>query len=300
MRHVHHIVRPRLAHKAQNFEYLLKMQVLLISHDVKAFVEIVSLFAVYRRREIARRIQRRAVASDEKARGHLVALEPDDLCAVRKFEQSFFLKLVEYGLHFVVVKTLSRIRVERDVEALVYPVDLFHRHFFEVTEKRERFFVAVLYLLEPGARFVVERRVFFCLFVVFHVYIEKRLDSALVDVLAAAPLLISHDEFAELSAPVSEVVDAYDLITQRTEYPAQRAAYRRIEKVSHVEGLCDIHRRKVYADGLARSFLRPAVTHALGQDLFDDARSDHLFVEGKIDVAADRLRLFEEIVSAYA
>ena len=50
VRDVHHIVRPGLAHKAQHLEYLFEMKVLLIRYNVQTLIEIVSLFAVYRRR----------------------------------------------------------------------------------------------------------------------------------------------------------------------------------------------------------------------------------------------------------
>ena len=132
------------------------------------------------------------------------------------------------------------------------------------------------------------------------VNIEKSSYAALVYVLFIAPLFVRDDEFAELRAPVSEVIYADDLIAERAVYPAQRAADNGIEKVSHMERFGDIDGRKVDAYRLSRPYLRSAVVFAFRQYLFDDRRCDHLLVKRKVDVSADGFSLFEEIVRADA
>ena len=79
---MHEVPVPLLAHQLYHLEKLFEMKVLLIRHDVQALVKIVGALAVKRRREIPRRIQRRAVRLDQKTGTHAPFLQVDDLGAV--------------------------------------------------------------------------------------------------------------------------------------------------------------------------------------------------------------------------
>ena len=299
VRDVDHVVRPRLAHHPQHLEQLLEVQVLLIGDDIEALGKVVRLFAIDRRRKVARRVQRRAVAAHQKAGRILVLGEADDLSAVALFEQALGFELVEHGLHLVVVEALAGVGIEGHAETVVDPADLFHRDVFEPLEQTESLVVAVLDLLEPRPRLVFELGAFFRLRVEFDIYIKKSAHAFLLDLLAVAPLLERDDKFAELSAPIAQMIDADDVVPERAVDAVERRADRRVEHVPHVEGLGDVDGRIVDANGLARALFAAAVCVALAEHALDDVRRDRLFVKRKVDVRSDRLRLFEEVVAAY-
>ena len=55
------ILVPVVTHKFNDLKPLLKVQILLISHNVQAFIKVVSFLAIKRRGKVARGVKRRAV-----------------------------------------------------------------------------------------------------------------------------------------------------------------------------------------------------------------------------------------------
>ena len=116
---MYEVFRPFFAHEFENLEHLFEMQILLIGNNVQALIKIVSVLAVDRRRQIAGRIQRRAVRTQDQTGGHIEFVEIDDLCALALFEQFLFVELVDHGLHFIRVEPFASITVERDMQFIV-------------------------------------------------------------------------------------------------------------------------------------------------------------------------------------
>ena len=114
-----HIRRLFKTCKLEHLEQLFKVKILLIRHDVKAFIKIIRLCSVISRRQITGGVKRRSVALYQKARGHIVGVEIYHLGAVADFKQSLFVKHIEHRLHFVVVKTLAVIAVELNFKTVV-------------------------------------------------------------------------------------------------------------------------------------------------------------------------------------
>ena len=275
-----------------------EMQILLACHHVQALVEIIRLFAVERRRKVARGVQRGPVRAHEQAGRHVVA-QAHYFCAVVVHEQALLREKVENGLHFVVIETFARIGIERHVKALVDFLHLFQSGLFEAVEDGKRFFVAVFYLLEPGARLVVQHGVFLRFLVEFHVYIHKRTHSALFYILVVTPQFVSHYKFAELRAPVAQMVYSHRVIPRLFVQAVERRAQNRVQQMPYMERFGDIHGRVVYAHRLAPAYIAVSVIFARGQHLFQHVFGIGLLVEGKVDERTRGLRLFQKVVTAY-
>ena len=213
VRDVNEIFRPRFAHEFEHLENLSEMKILLIRHDVKALIEIITLFTVTSRREISRSVKRRAVRAQYYARRHSVFFEIHDLRALARFKQSFFFEFVDNGLHFVVIKTLARVRIEGNIEFFIYFFDFFKRKFLKLIEKTDAFFVAFFDESEITSRLVVHLGVFFAFLVVLDVKTGKFLYSALFDFVFTAPMFVSVNEFAELRTVVAEMIYSDGIIS---------------------------------------------------------------------------------------
>ena len=137
------------------------MEILLISHDIKVFVKIVMLFAVNGGGKITRGVQRSAVRLKYKTRRHTVFFKVDNHCPLAFGKQVFRLELVDYGLHFVVVKTFARIGIEFYAQSVVNSLDFLKRDVFELIEYFQGAAVAVLDFFEPRPAFRLQTFVFF-------------------------------------------------------------------------------------------------------------------------------------------
>ena len=130
---------------------------------------------------------------------------------------------------------------------------------------------------------------------------SRRPLTPLLSISSLSPhFFVSDDQFAELRAPVSEVIDTDDVIAERAVYAVKRRADRSIEHMSHVERFGDIDRGIVYAHGLAGAFFGPAVLAALSERPVQHLAGYGLFVQSEVDVRTDRLSLFQKVVRAYA
>ena len=213
VRHVEKIFIPFLSRKFQHLEPLPEVQVLLTCHHIKALIEVIRLFAIERRRKVARGVQSGAVRTHQKAGRHIVA-KAYHFRAVVVHQQTFLRKQIEHGLHFIIVKALPGIRIERDVKAFIYLLHLFQSGSFEAVEYVQSFLVPVFYLLKPSASFVVQLGVFLRFLVKFDIYIHKRTHAALFYILVVAPKFVCHNEFAELRAPIAQMVYAHRVVAR--------------------------------------------------------------------------------------
>ena len=184
------------------------MQVLLIRDDVKAFIEVIMLLTIARGGKVARGVKRRSVRTQYNTRRHSVLFEIHHLRAFARFKQPFFTQFVYDGLHFIVIKTLARVRIESNIEFFINFIDFFKREFLEFIEQPDAFFVAVFDKFEVFSRFVVHFGIVFAFLMVLDVQAREFFHAALFDFFRATPTLIRVDEFAELSAVVAEMVYA--------------------------------------------------------------------------------------------
>ena len=284
-----HALVPVVAHELDDLEQLLEVQVLLIGDDVEALVEVILVVAVERGGEVAGDVERRAVAAQHDRRRHAVVIQHDDLRTLRFGEQALLAQLIDDGLHLVVVEALSRVGIERHAQQVIDALGILERDLLEPGEDLHGLGVAVLDPLEPGAALVLERRVLLRLLMEADVQIDHRLHAALLDLLAAAPLLVGADHLAELGAPVAEVVDAHGGVAVEVVDAAEAVADHRGGQVADVEALGDVDGRVVEAHGLALAHVAGAPAAGMGQHGFDDA-AGHVAARGEhVQVAADDL-----------
>ena len=64
-----------------------------------------------------------------------------------------------------------------------------------------------------------------------------------------------YDEFAELSAPITEVIYTDDVVSQMLENAVKRAADNGCGKVSDMERFCNVYGTIIYANRLARALV---------------------------------------------
>ena len=271
------------------------MQALLIRDHIQALGKVVCLFAVERRRKVARGVKRRAVRLDYKARRHAVLLQIHYVCAVGFLEQLLFAQFLDHRAHLVHIERFARIGVELNAQHIVYAICVLERQILEPLPYGYGLFVTGFNLLEPCAALVIQRRILFGLGVELYVQIAQRLHAALLNHFAAAPVLICRYHLAELSTPIAQMVYAHALIAQERINLIQCIAQRRGGQMADVETLCYIYRGIVYADSLARAHVAGAVFFTLIQHFADHAGRVQRLVDEEIQIAAHGLYAAEEI-----
>ena len=288
-----HALVPLVAHQIQDLEELLEVQVLLIGDDVKTLVKVIFVVAIERSGQIAGDVKRRAVAAQHQRRGHVVIVEIDHLRALAFHQQALFLELGHDRIHLVVVESLAVVAVELDAQQIVHALGILKSHGLEPGEDLEGFLVAVLNLLEPGAAQIVQSRILLRLGVELHVQIDHRLHTALFDLFAVAPELVSGDHLAELAAPVAQVVDAHGLVAVKVIDALKAMADHRRGEMADVEALGDVDGGVVQTHGLALAHLGRAPRAGLGQHGFDDARGHVGAADEDVHIAAHNLDVID-------
>ena len=109
---MHQVFSPGTAHQLQHLKHLLKMQGLLISYDVQAFMKIIFLLAVNGGGYVPRRIKAGAVLFNYYAGGHIIFIQHYHLRAFALPKQSFFLQFGYYGLPFILIKAFAGIGIK--------------------------------------------------------------------------------------------------------------------------------------------------------------------------------------------
>jgi len=155
-----HTIRPLVAHEVEDLEELGEVQVLLGCDDVDHLVELVLLPAFDRAADVARDVQRRAVALLDDRLGELVLLEVDD---ERALVLGHELHLLQLGDGRLLARQrdlrLARVRVEVDVEPAVDLLRLGDRQRPELLPHRDRLRFLILHPPEEGARGGMRRAV---------------------------------------------------------------------------------------------------------------------------------------------
>ena len=282
-------MRPRIAHELDYLEPLAEVQVLLVGDDVEAAGKVVRVLAVERGGDVARGVERGAVAAQDDAGRHLVGGQVDDLRALVELEQPLLAQLVHDAAHLVVVKALAGIAVETDVHEREHLLHLGERDLLEPVEQRGGLRVAVLDLFEPGAGPVVERLVALGLPVEAHVELDQLVHAAALDGFAVAPGLVGADHLAELRAPVAQVVDAHAVIAHVVVDAVERVADHGAGQVPDVQRLGDVDRRIVDAHVAPGAHVAAAVAVALAGDALQHGARLRGAVEREIDIAAGGL-----------
>ncbi len=253
---VNHILRPLVAHKLQNLEKLFEMQILLIRDDVKTLVEVVSILAVIRRRQVAGSIKRSAVRAQYQARRHSVCFQIDDLRAFAFLQKIFCAELVDNGLHFIDKEPFARVAVESYAQLFVDTLNVFQSEGFEPFENFVRLFIPAFNQTEILTGFL------FHFFVGFGIKTDVQLVygvyTAFFDLVLIAPMLVSANKLAELRAVVAKVVDTYNVIPEEFEKLVQCAADYSRRKVTYMEGFCNVYRRIIDTNRFAFPLFRRA------------------------------------------
>ncbi|MPN02133.1 hypothetical protein SDC9_149346 [bioreactor metagenome] len=106
------VLNPVVAQQFQHLEELAEVQGLLISYHVKGFNEIVGVFPVNGGGQIPRGVKGGAVAAENNTWRHIVSRQIDDAGPVVQLQKAFSPKLVDNGLHFVLVEAFAGVAVE--------------------------------------------------------------------------------------------------------------------------------------------------------------------------------------------
>ena len=219
------------------------MQILLISNHIKAFIKIISVFAVNRRRQISCSVQRSTVRAQNQTGRHTEFFKVDYLRAFACFKKAFFFQLVNNGLHFVGVKSFSGITVESYIQLFVNGVHIIHCKRFEPLEKGVRFLVAAFYKFEVFARLCLH--IFVRLVIKADVQIVYGMNTAGLHFFFVSPMLVSAYKLTELSTVIAQMINTHNIIAQKLKKLIERAAYYRSRQMPDMKGLCDIDRRVI-------------------------------------------------------
>ena len=286
---VYEFVVPLVTHQLDHLEPLREVQALPRAGDVDALIEVIGAGAVDRRRNVAGRVERGAVAFDDQADRHLVLVEPDDLRPVVEGEQSLLFQQFDLLGHLVGVEALTVVGVEGDAELPIGLLILAERDLDKPFPESDVLGVAVLEFGKLGARRVVERRILLGFGVKADVEFDEFVDLPRLDRFAASPFAVGDDQFSELRPPVAEVVDPDALVARELVQEFQGVTDDGGAEMPDVKGFCDVRRGIVEDDGLARAAGGRAVLVALFGDLGNDAFGKRRAVNEEVEIALDRL-----------
>ena len=293
------VLNPIIAHQLQHLEKLLKVQVLLVGHNVEGLYEVVGLFAVYGRRKVACGVKRRPVGAEYYAGGHIVCGKVNQCRALVHREQPLFPQLVYDCAHLVLIEALARVAVEVYPQPVVYLAHLLEGKVLELLPEGNGLLVAAFDLFEPGPGLVVHLGVLFRLLVEADVQLYKLPHGALGHRLVS-PLFIGHYHLAELGSPVPQVVYAYGVVAQRLVYPVKGVAYCGAGQMAYMEGLGDVYGRILHADVPAAAKVAVAVAVALSKHLVERIPHEGGLIREEVEVAPLGLHGGYAVYVAYA
>ena len=293
------VLNPIIAHELQHLEKLLKVQVLLVGHDVEGLYKVVGLFAVYGRRKVPCGVKGCAVGAEYYAGGHIVCGKVNQGRALVNGEQPLFPQLVYDCAHLVLIEAFARVAVEAYPQPVVYLAHLLEGKVLELLPEGNGLLVAAFDLFEPGPGLVVHLGVLFRLLVEADVQLYKLPHGALGHRLVS-PLFIGHYHLAELGSPVPQVVYAYSVVAQRLVYPVQGVAYGGAGQMAYVEGLGDVYGGILHADVPAAAKVAVAVAVALSKHLVERIPHEGGLIREEVEVAPLGLHGGYAVYVAYA
>ena len=210
---MHAVLDPIPAHEFQHLKDLLEVQILLIGHHIKHLYKIIGLLPVAGSCQIPCGIDSAAIGLEYQTGRHVPLGKIHDGSAVVYPADAFLPQLVDNGLHLVFIKSFPSPAVKVDIQPLISLGDFLNGGIFHTLPEMYRFRIPGFDLVEPGPGFIVHFRMGLCLFMIADIKIHQFPDGILFHRFGA-PLFISHDHLAELSAPVPQMVDAYRCIAQ--------------------------------------------------------------------------------------
>ena len=232
-------------------EELLEVQLLPAVGDVNDLARLPTVLPVLERREVGRGVVGCAVAFLDDGRvflEQLVVIKKDDLRAVAFLRDALGDEFVDDALEAVVVKTLAERLVEIDTEAAVNLVELMPRQLDHFIPNGEVFGVAALQLdeLAPGAD--EDGLVLFAGGVdefVEALHLGEGVPAKRVPIEVFLP---ADEQFAELRAPVADVIVGDNAVAEQPERLGQGIAENGRADVADVHRLGHVGRRVVDDD----------------------------------------------------
>jgi hypothetical protein len=272
---------------------LAEVELLLRADDVQAALEAELLPAVEERRQIARRIERRAVglAQEARRRGEALvdALQIDDQGALRDLGHAGGLHALDGGFEERFVEALAAHEVVSDADALVGGVEAAQRDLGDPAPQLAHFALAAALELAVGRdRLLAERRILVDGVLAALVELEQAAHRIALEIHFAAPAPDRDDEPAELRTPVADVVDADGAETQVLEDAHQRRADDGRANVPDVHRLRDVGRGEVDDDRAPATFVRAAVARTLRVDLREHSAGERRPLDLEVQVRPAR------------
>ena len=201
------ILDPFLAHQFENLEELAEMKILLIRHDIQGFVEIVFLLAIAGGGDIAGCIYRAAVGFDNDARRHIPRGEINDFRALIELGNTLFTQFLDNGRHFILIEGLAGPTVKINAHACIRAFDFANGAILHFGPQGKRFGISGFDFMEPGARLIIQRRIFFGFFMEADIEGNELANRVRFNILIP-PELVCRNHLAKLRSPVAEVIDA--------------------------------------------------------------------------------------------
>ena len=113
------------------------------------------------------------------------------------------------------------------------------------------------------------------------------MDTALLDFLSIAPMLVCANKLAELRSVIAEVVDADRLISEKVENAIECAAQNGRREMPDMKGLCDIDRRIVDTNRFPLSLVARAVIFPFVENPLQHVLGKFLLIDFKIKITVD-------------
>ena len=282
-----HILVPFAPHLLEHVEDLLEVESLSQVHHVKALVEVVFLLAVDGGCEVAGCVQRGTVTLADKARVQVEFIEHHHVAFLAVHQQVLFAEFIKHCRNLVFKERFAGVVVKADAHHVVNAHEFLERCGAECGPKLAVEFVALFELRECSACFVFETGFFLGGLGEASVKDVEFLHGECVQSGVVGRELfaeVHHDELTESSAPVTEVVDAFNLVTGGLVNAGKRVTDHSRTQVMEGEFLTDVRRTVVDADNLAIRCC-VAVFQTLGGDFVERRLGEETAVNKEVEVA---------------
>jgi len=284
------ILGPGIAHLFHHAEYLAEVQILLISHNVQALIKMEGILAVEDGRQVAGSVNGGTVALEDQAGRHVVIAQIHHLRAVAFGQQALLLQLVHHTVSLIMVETLTRVIVKLHAQLFVYAAGVLEGDVLEPVKNLQRFGIAVLDLLKPGATLVFQLGVLFGLLMEAHIQGGHRVHAALFHFFFIAPLFVGAYHLAKLRAPVSQMVDGHGMPAQEAIDAAQGIADHGGAEVADMEALGNVDAGIIQHHGFALALIAAAPAFGRGHHLLQGILGKIAAIEEEIEISVHRLR----------
>ena len=296
-RNMDQVFCPFVTHFIDYFEPLCKVQVLIQSCQVYAFIEVICFLTVQRCSDISCCIQCAAVFTDDQTRRHIFVFQINDHRTFGFFQQFFCFQFFYNCIHFVIVEGFASVRVECYAQHFIYAFKFFDGNIIEPFPQSQCFFFTVLHFYEPQTCFIIHVQfgMCFCFIVEFNVNTHQFLDTVFFNQFFAAPVFVSNDQFTELCTPVTQMVYTYYFITQFFVDFVDRITDYCGTQVTNVERFCDVRRGIVNYNCFACAHVAFTVVFFLFQNCGQNLFCVNTFIYEEVDVSTNHFHFCDEI-----